>query len=71
MNSFAPLIDPNALIFMPDCMVCMVCMVISQKFGALTFSFIAVLIVPMGIVATLVSVVSMLGAGKNPVPIYR
>ena len=68
MNSSAPLIDPNALIFMPDCMVCMV---ISQKFGASTFSFIAVLIVPMGIVATLVSVVSMLGAGKNPVPIYR
>ena len=23
MNSSAPLIDPNALIFMPDCMVCM------------------------------------------------
>lgn len=65
MNSFAPLIDPNALIFMPDCMV------ISQKFGASTFSFIAVLIVPMGIVATLMSIVSMLGAGKNPVPIYR
>ena len=23
MNSSAPLIDPKALIFMPDCMVCM------------------------------------------------
>ena len=65
MNSFAPLIDPNAFIFMTACMV------INQKFGAPTFFLIAELIVPMGIVATLVSVVSMLGAGKNPVPIYR
>jgi flagellar motor component MotA len=64
MNSFAPLIDPNAFIFMTGCMV------ISQKFGAPTFFLIAELIVPMGIVATLMSVVSMLGAGRNPNAVY-
>ncbi|MDA9372120.1 hypothetical protein N9R09_03370 [Porticoccaceae bacterium] len=67
MNSFAPIIDPNALVFMAGCMVCIA---ISQKFGASTFLLIAELIVPMGIVATLMSVITMLGAEKNPAAIY-